>query len=128
MSDGTIEKLSPTPRFKGEVLNRIYRVWLFRKLLPVLCLEIVIFSVILYVLGRAVFIQRVIENALNVFFLSPPAILSFLADAFGHASTGTRILTLLGAILLALVIRHLTQGVLRLILIRQNFFGKTEKS
>lgn len=127
MNGSPTEKINPSPRFKGEILNRIYRVWLFRKLLPVLLLEIAVLTIILFMIGRAVFMQRILENGLNVFFADPPAIFSFLANAFQHASGPTKILTLLGTLLQALAIRHLTQGILRLILVKQNYFSAPVK-
>lgn len=120
MTNGTITD----PQFKGQVLNKIYRVWLLRKLLPVLILEVVILAAVLYVLGRTVFIQRVFENALNVLFVNPSQIVGFVVDAFARAPLLTQILSVLLAILLAFLIRHLTQGALRLILIKENYFSK----
>ena len=114
-------------RFRGEVLNKVYRVWLFRKLLPVLIGEVLVLSGILYFLGRTVFIQRVMENALNVLFLDPPQIVSFFADAFSEASLITKIFSIAVIVFSALVIRHLTQGILRLILVRDNYFSRISK-
>lgn len=114
-------------RFRGEVLNKVYRVWLFRKLLPVLIGEILVLSGVLYFLGRTVFIQRVMENALNVLFLNPPEIIPFFADAFSGASLIIKIFSIAVIVFLALVIRHLTQGILRLILVRDNYFSKINK-
>lgn len=127
MSDGTLEQINPSPRFKGEILKQVYRVWLFRKLLPVFLLEIAVFALILYRLGRSVFIQRVLENALNVFFVNPSGIVSFFFSAFANASVATKVLTLLAAVLVAFLLRHLTQGFLRLILVRENYFSRAGK-
>lgn len=113
-----------SPQFKGQILNKIYRVWLLRKLLPVLVLEVLILAAVLYVLGRTVFIQRVFENALNVLFVNPSQIAGFVVDAFARAPLLTQILSILLAILLAFLIRHLTQGALRLILVKENYFGR----
>lgn len=115
-------------RFRGQVLARVYRVWLFRKLLPVMVAEIVILAVVIFWLTRAVFIRRVVENAFNVFFTNPPAVFSFAVSAFVHAGTFTQVLVVMIAVALALFVRHLTQGILRLILVRENFFGRTENS
>lgn len=120
MINGTI----PNPQFKGQVLNKVYRVWLLRKLLPVLVLEVVILAAVLYVLGRTVFIQRVFENALNVLFINPSQIAGFVVDAFARAPLLTQILSIGLAILLAFLIRHLTQGALRLILVKENYFSR----
>ncbi len=122
----TINKPEGKPRFQGEVLNKVYRVWLFRKLLPVLVLEITVLSVILYLIGRTIFIQRVFENALTVFFLSPPGILAFMVNAFTGTSILIKVLSLVFIILTALLLRHLTQGVLRLILVRLNYFSRVK--
>ena len=116
--------INATPRFRGEVLKRIYRVWLFRTFLPVLLVEVAVFSFILYELAQAIFFQRVLENAVNVFFKDPPHIFSFFLWAFVDAHPGTKILVIAIIAALALVIRQLTQGLLRFILVRQNYFSK----
>lgn len=116
------------PRFKGEILRQVYRVWLFRRLLPVLIGEVLALAVVLYLLGQAVFIQRVIENALVVFFSDPSSVLSFTVSAFANAPLLTKLLSFGFALLVALVLRHLTQGVLRLILVRENYFGRVSAS
>ena len=112
--------------FRGQVLRQVYRVWLFRKLLPVLALEVVILSLLLLQLSKAVFIQRVIENGLNVFFLDPPRIISFIVDVFVKAPLLTKILGFGALLLVASVVRHLTQGLLRLFLVKQNYFRKVK--
>jgi len=110
--------------YHGEILRQIYRVWLIRKFLPVFAVEIIIFTVVLYKLGQVVFIERVAENALRIFFQNPPLIFSFFAAAFGHAPLGTKFLITGIAIITAFLIRHLTQGILRFILVRKNYFAK----
>ncbi len=121
------EKIDPSPRFRGQVIRQVYRVWLVRKLLPVLVIEMGIFSFILYKLGQAIFVQKIINNALTVLLNKPLKSLSFLTGAFGHAPIFTKLLGLGIIILLALLLRHLTQGVLRLILVKENYFSRIEK-
>lgn len=113
-----------TNKFRGEILGKIYRIWLFRKLLPVLLAEVVLFSLILYLFGRTVFVQRILENALNVLFVNPQQILSFTLVMFTNATPLARILGFALLVLFVLVVRHFTQGVLRLILVRQNYFSR----
>lgn len=112
------------PRFRGEMMRQIYRVWLFRKLLPVLLLEIAVIAAVLYQLGKAVFLQRIFENGTNVLFNNPSGILSFVISAFTNAPVFTKILAIGFAALIALILRHLTQGMLRFILVRANYFSK----
>ena len=115
---------APNQKFKGEVLKKVYKVWLVRKLVPVLLVEVIILALFLYGLGRIVFIERVLQNALNVIFLNPPKILPFFAVAFMRTSVSAKFLGIGIALLVALLIRHITQGVLRLFLIKQNYFAK----
>ena len=118
------DSMNTTSRFRGELLKKIYRVWLVRTFLPVLLIEVAVFSFILYELAKAVFFQRIIENAMNVFFQNPPHVLSFFLWAFVDARFGTKILVIGVLVAFALVIRQLTQGLLRFILVRQNYFSK----
>ena len=124
MTNNMTNGITTKPEFKGQVLNKIYRVWLLRKLLPVLVLEIAVLTGVLYILGRTVFIQRVFENALNILFINPSQIFGFAVDAFARAPLLTQILSIVLAIIIAFLIRHLTQGVLRLILVKENYFSR----
>lgn len=127
MNDTMTDTVPASPRFKGEVLNKIYRVWLFRKLLPVLLLEIAVVALVLYELAKVVFFQRVAENAMKSFFSHPAGIFSFFVSAFTHASGVTKMLIFVIAVALAFFVRHITQGFLRLILVRENYFSRIQK-
>ena len=112
------------PHFRGETLRRIYRVWLFRKLAPVLAAEVVVISLLLYGFSKLIFVERVLQNGLNVFFQNPPGIFPFAVSAFFHAPAGTKIVIAgLGAVA-ALLIRLITQGILRFILVKENYFSR----
>jgi hypothetical protein len=120
----------PSPdqaKFKGQILNQIYRVWLFRKLLPVLALEVALFSFVFYQIARAVFIQKVFENALSVFFANPPQLAGYLFSSFSNAALWTKVLGIAALVIVAFLIRHITQGILRLILVRENYFSRIGK-
>ncbi len=123
-----MNEVATQTKFKGEILRQVYRVWLWRKFLPVLIIEIAVFGFILYSLGRIVFVQRILENAFTAFFLNPFRIFPFITSAFVSASLATKIFTLIAALLLAVLIRHLTQGLLRLFLVRENYFSRVQSS
>lgn len=120
----TSPSINISSHFKGQILRSVYRVWLFRKLMPVLLLEIAAFSTVLYLLSRAVFVRRVLENALNVLFLNPTALFSFAVSAFVHAAVVTKLLTIGFMVLVALLVRLVTQGALRFILVKENYFER----
>ena len=121
-----IQDIKQNNKFQGQVLNRVYKVWLFRKFLPVLLGEIIIFSVAIYWFTRTVFVRQVLENALNIPLRNPTGIITYFIMAFTKTHTSTKILTVLIVILVALLVRLITQGILRLILVRKNYFGKTD--
>ena len=117
-----------SPRFKGEVLDKIYRVWLWRKFLPVLIAEIAALALFLYWLGRLIFVEQVIDNGIKVLLLKPVGVIPFAISAFEHAALLTKAVVLVAVILVAFLIRHLTQGLLRYILVRENYFSRVGKS
>ena len=123
MNDLALQKINQ-PRFKGTILKQVYRVWLVRRFLPVLIAEVAVISFILYALARFVFVERVLDNGFTVLFARPEGIFSFLIGGFLHASLASQVLMLGAVLLAALLIRHITQGILRFILVRQNYFGK----
>ena len=114
-----------SPKFRGEILRQVYRVWLVRRFLPAFVIEIAVLSAILYKFAKLVFIQRVVENATNVAVTNPSGILQFFISAFSNAPAATKLAGLGIIILAALLLRHLTQGILRFILVKQNYFGST---
>ena len=124
MNESIYPSAVSTPRFRGEILRQIYRIWLFRRLVPVLAAEVVIIALVLYGLGRMVFVQRVAENALSVFFRDPSAIFQFGLAAFVNAPVLTKLFILGFLVIAALIVRGITQGILRLILVRQNYFSR----
>ena len=72
------QTVSPRMRYRGQVLNQVYRVWLFRKLMPVLAIEILAVAGLIYGLARSVFAvfrtgcaQRESDSRVNVLRLRP---------------------------------------------------------
>lgn len=122
-----METMQSSIKLRGQVLNQVYRVWLFRRLLPVVVAEIIILSLVLYQIAQVVFIQRVLENGLDILFVNPPRLFSFFVSMFTKATLGTRILGFAVIVLVALILRHLTQGLLRLFLVRENYFSKVRQ-
>lgn len=127
MNETMTQPIPQKPAFRGQVLRQIYRVWLVRKFLPVFIAEILVLSLVLYQAGRIVFVQKILENGFNVLFNNPQGIVNFGVNAFSQASTPAKLFAIAVIVFLALVIRRITQGLLRLILVRENYFAKVEK-
>lgn len=119
-----MQAINQGTKFKGEILSKVYRVWFLRKFLPVFFAEIFVLSLVLYQFTRVIFIQKVLENIIKTAFQSPTGAFFFLWSAFGKTHTSTKILSVALIVLLALLLRLITQGILRWILIRKNYFGK----
>lgn len=122
--NNVIPEVQSGTRFRGDVLRRIYRVWLIRRLVPVLVIEIAVLSALLYGLGRLVFVERIFTNGLAVLFREPSDIPSFAVSAFLHAPIMAQLVSVALVILVALLIRLITQGMLRFILVRENYFSR----
>lgn len=115
---------APRARFRGDILRRVYRVWLMRTLAPILLVEVAAVSALLYGLGRTVFMERVFANAVTVLFRDPSGIASFWVSAFLHAPFAAKFFTVALVVLIALLIRLVTQGMLRFILVKENYFSR----
>ncbi len=113
-----------TSKFQGELLQKIYKGWLWRELLPVVIGEIIVLSVLVYFVGRAIFVQKVIENILTILFANPKEIFEFMAVAFTKTTTAAKLIGIGLLVALALFVRHITQGILRFILIKENYFSR----
>lgn len=113
-------------KMRGEILQGVYRVWLVRKLLPVICLEIILTSIFLLLIARMVFVRQIIINAMDVVFVNPIGIFTFLERAFMETTFSGKLLSIGMIVLVAFLIRHITQGALRYILVKENFFSRTE--
>jgi len=124
MNNTALQNINQPRPLRGTILKQIYRVWLWRRFLPVLVAEVAVLSFIIYALARLVFVERVLANGFHVAFEHPEGIFTFLVRGFLHAPLATQVMTL-GAVLLgSLLIRHITQGILRFILVKENYFGR----
>lgn len=121
----TSPSLRATAKFKGQILRKVYRVWLLRKFTPVIAIELLVMTFLINELGHVVFVQRIIENATNVLFAHPRGFIGFIVAMFTNASTGERFLGISIIVFVAITLRHLTQGLLRWILVKENYFEKT---
>lgn len=95
--------------------------------MPIFLIEIVVLSVIIYQFSRLVFVEKVLENFFRILLQNPYGSLTFLSSAFGQTTTINKVLTVAVVILVALLLRMLTQGILRFILVRKNYFGRADQ-
>ena len=116
-----------TSPMRGQVLKKIYRVWFFRRFLPAVLIELAVFSAFLYFLARAVFVQKIVENALSVFSAHPAEIIGFILFAFLYAHIVVKILSFTILILVSYLIYKIFQGIIRFVLVKENYFGRSKQ-
>jgi len=120
------QSVVPGPRFRGEILRRVWRVWLLRRFLPVLAVEVVGLTLFAYWLAHAVFVRRIIENALNVFFDNPAKVIEFIIFAFLYASIAVKALVFVVLVILTLLVWKTGKAVVRYAMLKEHYFGKAE--
>ena len=126
MNDHSSLSASSSPRFRGEVLRRIWRTWFIRRFLPVLVAEVVGLTLFAYWLAHAVFVRRILENALNVFFDNPTKVVEFVIFAFLYASIAVKVLAFTVLILLTLLVWKIGKALGRYAMVKQRYFAKAE--
>ncbi len=72
--------------FKSKILWKIYLVWFFRRILPLVVFEIVVLGAAVYLLAKYIFVEKVISNTFLFAGRNPLTMLSFLFDAFLRTS------------------------------------------
>lgn len=126
MNETIRQSVVPNPRFRGEILRRIWRVWFLRRFLPVLAVEVVGLTLFAYWLSHAVFVRRIIENALNVLFDNPAKVIEFVIFAFLYASIAVKALAFTVLVLLTLLVWKIGKALVRYAMVKEHYFAKAE--
>ena len=79
---------------KNKVAWRIYFVWLFKRIIPLFFLEAIFLVLVLYFLGKLVFVQSVFENAFLSSMQNPFLVASYMFKAFLGTSLIKKIIVL----------------------------------
>lgn len=74
-----------SPIFKTKILWRVYVIWFFRRVLPLVLAQILIISLALKVFSKKVYLGRVLENAAVAADSNYWEFLKYLAYAFFSA-------------------------------------------
>lgn len=97
---------------KNRILWSVYVLWFFRRIMPLIVLQVVLFALALKVFARYVFVSKVFRNAALMSEFSYWDVLKFIYNAFinTHPLTQAVILIILGVT--ALLIRDLIRALL----------------
>ncbi len=111
--DGSVSKnYKVSQLLKNRILWRIYVLWFFRRIMPLIVLQVALFALALKVFARYVFVSKVFRNAALMSEFSYWDVLKFIYNAFinTHPLTQVVILIILGVV--ALLIRDLVRALL----------------
>ena len=90
--------------FKNKIIWRVYIAWFFKRILPLLVLEVLFLGAAAYFFAQYVFIERVVDNTLIGAARNPFQMFSYLFWAFLQASLLKQVVAVallaLGALLL----------------------------
>lgn len=107
---------------KTKIMRRVYLIWFVRKILPYVALETTGFVAFLYILGRQVYVARVIEYVSSVLdnnMAHPLYFASFVIHLFLRTHIGVQ-LSILGAIAMVfLLFRNVIDSAIQLSLLRE---------
>jgi hypothetical protein len=80
---------------KNKIAWKVYRVWLFKRIIPLFILELVLLTLALWILGRLVFVQQVFTNAFLASAQNPLILASYMFKAFWATSILKKIIILI---------------------------------
>lgn len=92
---------------KSKILWRVYLVWLFKRILPLIIAEILIILGAIYLLAKFIFVKEVVDNALLNSASNPLRLAEFLFFAFLATHWATKIAVIVFLALGALFLRDL---------------------
>jgi hypothetical protein len=100
----------PLNMFKNRVLWRVYFIWFFRRIVPLMAIQAVILGLALKIFAEKVFVRAVLQNAVQVADSGYWAFFKYLVISFLGTRPLVQIAILLGLGVSALIIRDLTRS------------------
>src|SRR3990167_2450743 len=100
-----------SPIFKTKILWRVYVIWFFRRVLPLVLAQIFVISLALKIFAKKVFLEKVLENAAVAADSNYWEFLEYLAYAFFSAHILIQIIIVLILALGTLLLRDAGRAV-----------------
>lgn len=103
---------------QAQIMRQVYLVWFFKKALPFVLLEGLILFILLNQVARYVFVEKVLEGFVKIFFSNPFEFLAFFGKTFLKTKTIVQI-SLIGSSALALILsKNILQCVIQFHLVK----------
>ena len=68
-------------KIQSQVMKKIYLIWFFKRVLPYVLGDVLIFTAFIYLLGQYTFVRVIMENFIRFMLSSPSALLPYFIDA-----------------------------------------------
>jgi len=91
--------------FKNRILWRVYAVWFFRRIVPLILLQVLLFALAAQIFAKNVFVSRVLKNVSTVAENGYVPVLQYLVASFLGTRPVTQVVILLILGLMALLLR-----------------------
>lgn len=95
------------PIFKNKILLRVYIIWFFRRIVPLMLAQIFVISLALKLFAQKVFFAKVLENAALASNSSYWELLKYLSSAFFQTRPLIQVISLLILGVGALILRDI---------------------
>ncbi len=92
---------------KNRILWRVYFAWFLRRIVPLIILQLALFSIALQLFARNVFVSNVFRNAAVISDFGYLALLKYMALSFFNTRPLTQVITMIILGVVALLIRDL---------------------
>lgn len=95
---------------KNRILWRVYAIWFLRRIVPLVAVQIVIFTIALKIFARNVFVSKVLQNSAQVADAGYWAVFKYLVSSFLNTHPITQIVILLALGVAALFLRDIARS------------------
>lgn len=97
---------------KNRIFWKVYFIWFFRKILPIIAIQIAVFALALQLFAKNVFVSRVLQNIAQVAESGYWAVLKYVIASFLNTHFVTQVVILAILAIVALLVRDIGRSLL----------------
>ena len=97
---------------KNRVLWKVYVIWFFRRIVPLILLQIALLALVAQIFAKNVFVSKVLKNITLASETGYWTVVRYLFDSFLNSHPLTQVMILMGMGFFALILRDLIRSLL----------------
>lgn len=102
--------------FKARILGKIYLIWFFRRIVPLMLIQIALVVFALKIFAKNVFVSKVLQNIGLVADRNYWEVFNYLLEAFLRTHIAVQVAILVGLGFIALLLRDIFRAIIAYIL------------